>query len=92
MLSVPGLRIYGITDPARFDRRVPTISFTLGGQAPDQVSRRLGERGIFSWAGNHYALEPMGRLGLPGTNRIGLVHYNTADEIDRFVEALKTLP
>jgi cysteine desulfurase family protein (TIGR01976 family) len=92
MLSVPGLRIYGITDPARFDRRVPTISFTVGGQAPDQVSRRLGERGIFSWAGNHYALEPMGRLGLPGTNRIGLVHYNTADEIDRFVEALKTLP
>jgi cysteine desulfurase family protein (TIGR01976 family) len=91
MLSVPGLRIFGITDPAHFDRRVPTVSFLVGDQDPADISRRLGERGIYSWAGNHYALEPMGRLGLEGTNRIGLVHYNTYEEIDRFVETLREL-
>jgi cysteine desulfurase family protein (TIGR01976 family) len=91
MLSVPGLRIFGITDPARFDQRVPTISFVIDGQIPSDLSRRLGERGVCSWAGNHYALEPMGRLGLGGTNRIGLVHYNTPEEIDHFVETLRAL-
>lgn len=91
MLTVPGLRIFGIIDPARFDQRVPTLSFLIEGHVPADLARRLGERGIFSWAGNHYALEPMGRLGLDGTNRIGLVHYNTPDEIDRFVETLKAL-
>lgn len=89
MLQVPGLRIFGITDPARFDRRVPTVSFVVDGHAPADLSCRLGERGINSWAGNHYALEPMGRLGLEGTNRIGLVHYNTPEEIDRFVDTLR---
>lgn len=88
MLNVPGLRIFGITDPAHFERRVPTVSFLVGHHDPADISRRLGERGIFSWSGNHYALEPMGRLGLEGTNRIGLVHYNTYEEIDRFVETL----
>jgi cysteine desulfurase family protein (TIGR01976 family) len=91
MLTVPGLRIFGITDPDRFDERVPTLSFLIEGHEPAELSRRLGERGIFSWAGNHYALEPMGRLGLDGTNRIGLVHYNTPEEIDRFVETLTAL-
>jgi selenocysteine lyase/cysteine desulfurase len=91
MLSVPGLRIFGITDPAQFDRRVPTTSFLIDGHDPADLSRRLGEHGIFSWAGNHYALEPMGRLGLGGTNRIGLVHYNTPEEIDLFVETLNAL-
>ncbi len=91
MLSVPGLRIFGITNPAHFGRRVPTVSFLVGDHHPADISRQLGERGIFSWAGNHYALEPMGRLGLEGTNRIGLVHYNTVEEIDRFVETLKGL-
>ena len=88
MLSVPGLRIFGITDPNRFDERVPTISFLIDGHQPADVARELGRRGIFSWAGNHYALEPMGRLKLGGTGRIGLVHYNTYQEIDRFVEAV----
>jgi cysteine desulfurase family protein (TIGR01976 family) len=91
MLSVPGLRVLGITDPSHFDRRVPTVSFLIEGRDPAEISRELGARNIFSWAGNHYALEPMGRLGLPGTNRIGLVHYNTAEEIDHFVEALREL-
>jgi selenocysteine lyase/cysteine desulfurase len=82
------VQIYGITDPANFDRRVPTVSFTVRGRRPEEVAERLGERGIYSWAGDHYAVEPLGRLRLESTQRIGLVHYNTADEVDRFLAAL----
>jgi cysteine desulfurase family protein (TIGR01976 family) len=88
MLAIPGLRVYGITDPSAFDRRVPTVSFTLAGVHPQDGAGALARRGIFSWAGNHYALEPLARLGLPATQRIGLVHYNTPEEIDRFLEEL----
>lgn len=80
--SLPGCRIYGITDPERFDQRVPTISFTFDGLSPRTLATALGEAGIFTWSGNHYALEPLRRLGLEATNRIGLVHYNTIEEID----------
>lgn len=89
--SIPGLQIYGITDPANFNHRVPTASFTIEGHEPAAVAEALGRQGIFSWAGNHYALEPLGRLGLGGTNRVGLVHYNTPQEIDRFIEALREI-
>jgi cysteine desulfurase family protein (TIGR01976 family) len=86
--TLPGIRIYGITDEARFDRRVPTVSFTVEGRDPHDVARALGERGIFSWAGNHYAVEPLRALGIEATQRVGLVHYNLPEEIDRFVETL----
>ncbi|GAC1641961.1 MAG: cysteine desulfurase-like protein [Chloroflexota bacterium] len=91
MAAIPGLTLYGITDPAAFDRRVPTVSWISRGQDPTVSAQALGERGIFSWAGNHYAVEPLRRLGLDCTQRIGLAHYNTPEEIDRFLEALEAL-
>jgi selenocysteine lyase/cysteine desulfurase len=50
----------------------------------------LARQGIFTWAGNHYALPLTEALGLEphGTLRIGLLHYNTADEVDRLLAAL----
>jgi selenocysteine lyase/cysteine desulfurase len=92
--SVPGLRIYGITDPARFAWRVPTVSFTLEGFTPQQVAARLGEQGIFVWNGNFYAINVTERLGLEdkgGLVRVGAVHYTTAEEIDRLVEAVRLI-
>ncbi|HEX6509178.1 MAG TPA: cysteine desulfurase-like protein [Chloroflexota bacterium] len=86
--TLPDIRICGITDRNQLDRRVPTVSFAFEGREPEDVARALGERGIFSWAGNHYAVEPMRRLGVDATQRVGLVHYNLSEEIDRFVEAL----
>ena len=94
LLSVPGLRLYGITDPARLDRRVPTFAFTLDDIPSPEVQRLLGARGIFSWSGNYYALNIMQRLGLEdngGAVRIGAVHYNTHNEINRLVESLKAI-
>lgn len=91
MKSLPGCTIYGIIDPAAFEWRVPTVSFTMAERPTTAVAEMLGRAGIFSWSGNHYALEPLGRLGLEATNRIGLVHYNTMDEIDRFLETLEAV-
>ena len=91
--AIPGLKIWGITDPARFDWRVPTVSFTLEGLTPLEITTYLGEEGIFTWAGNFYALAVTERLGLEpeGMVRIGLAHYNTAQEIERLLEVLGRL-
>jgi selenocysteine lyase/cysteine desulfurase len=93
--SIPGLKIYGITDPERFHNRVPTVSFTLAGTTPREIAERLAEANIFVWNGNFYALAITERLGLEsrgGLLRVGLVHYNTAEEIDFLLEILGDLP
>ena len=90
--SIPGLRIFGITDPQQFDRRCSTLSFRLGDHHPTKIASFLGDRGIFSWDGNFYALNLSERLGVEqkgGVLRIGLVHYNTAEEVDRLLAALR---
>ncbi|HZU14884.1 MAG TPA: cysteine desulfurase-like protein [Chloroflexota bacterium] len=91
LAAIPGVRIYGISAPGRFGERVPTVSITMTGLMPAEVAARLGERAIYTWNGNHYAVEPMRRLGVPETLRIGLVHYNTPEEIDRFLDALREI-
>jgi cysteine desulfurase family protein (TIGR01976 family) len=91
---VGGLRVRGITDPARVAERVPTFSFTLDGHAPRAIAEHLATRAISAWDGDFYAWELVRALGLEdagGLLRIGLVHYNTLDEVDRLVEALLEL-
>lgn len=92
--TVPGLRVYGITDVERLDERAPTFAVSLQGYTPAEVAQRLGEQGIFVWDGHYYALAVMERLGLlksGGLVRIGFAHYNTADEVERVLEALREL-
>jgi cysteine desulfurase family protein (TIGR01976 family) len=72
--------------------RVPTFAFTVEGLTPSEVASRLGERGFAVWHGNYYALEIMKRLGLDeGAVRVGFVHYNTVDEVDRLLDELTRL-
>jgi cysteine desulfurase family protein (TIGR01976 family) len=74
--------------------RVPTFALTIDGIAPAEAARRLGARGLAVWHGNYYALEVMKRLGLEasgGAVRVGIVHYNTAGEVDRLLAELGTL-
>ena len=60
--------------------------------APAAAAEALAERDIAVWAGNYYALEIMERLGLPdGAVRVGIVHYNTAEEVDRLLDELGRL-
>ena len=89
--AISGLRLYGITDRARFDDRTPTAALRIDGVAPRAVAEALGDEGIAVWDGDFYATGLMERLGLlqsGGVVRIGLTHYNTAAEVDRLVDAL----
>jgi len=89
--EIPGIRIFGITDQHRFDQRCSTLSLRLGDHNPTKIAAFLGERGIFTWDGNFYALNLSERLGVEphgGVLRIGLVHYNTAEEEDRLLAVL----
>ena len=94
LLSIRGLRFFGIRDPKRFDERCSTVSITMDNHTPKQIAAFLGERGIFTWDGNYYALNLTERLGVEssgGLLRIGLVHYNTAEEVDRLLTHLREL-
>ena len=71
--------------------RVPTFAITHGELPPDEAAARLAERHLAAWSGDYYAIEVMKRLGLEdGAVRVGIVHYNTADEVDRLLDALAT--
>lgn len=89
--TVKGIEIYGISDPARFPWRAPTAAFNLAGRHPRLVAEEIGRAGINVWDGNYYALALMERLGLEekgGAVRVGLAHYNTIEEVDRFLGVL----
>ena len=95
LLRIPGLKFYGIRERERFAWRVPTVGVRLDGYTPLEVAKYLGQRGIFTWDGNYYAINLTERLGVEqdgGLLRIGLVHYNTAEEVDRVLIALAELP
>jgi selenocysteine lyase/cysteine desulfurase len=89
--SAPGLEIYGLTDPRKLDQRVATFSFRMQGLPSRQVAEKLNEDGIYAWDGNHYALNVTERLGVEdkgGMVRVGAVHYNTLEEVQKLKEAL----
>ncbi len=88
LTSIKGVKIMGITDKADFDRRVTTVSYIQDGHHPDDVAKYMATKGISVWSGHNYGLEPINRLGLMdkgGAIRIGPTHYNTIEEIDRFL-------
>jgi selenocysteine lyase/cysteine desulfurase len=90
--GIPGAHIHGITELKRLEQRVPTVSFTVDGWHPRQLAEMLGERGIYVWDGNYYALAVTERLGVEaggGMLRVGAAHYNTLQEVSRLGEALK---
>jgi cysteine desulfurase family protein (TIGR01976 family) len=94
LLAIPDLTFYGITDPAKFDQRTPTVAIRMQGYTPRELAERLGERGIFTWDGNYYAINLAERLGVQqsgGMLRIGLAHYNTAEEVERLLVELRAL-
>jgi len=81
------MTLYG---PRSMDGRVSTFAFNVEGNSAREVAESLGRRDLAVWHGNYYAVEVMKRLDLEpgGAVRAGIVHYNTADEVDRLLEAL----
>ena len=91
--AINGIKIYGITNREQFDQRLSTLSFTHTHLKPREIAHQLGEHGIFVWHGNYYAQPLTEALGLEpeGMVRVGLVHYNTAEEVDRLLETLREI-
>jgi len=96
--KIPGLKIYGITDPARFHERCATFAIRIDdgkpGHTPLELATQLGDRGFFTWDGNYYAINVTEHFDVEksgGFLRIGFVHYNTADEVDRLLAALREI-
>jgi len=87
---IPDVRIVGISDPARIRERVATVSLTHRRLSAPQLAEHLGRRGIFAWHGNYYALNLSQELGLEpdGMLRVGMVHYNTMEEVERLLAEL----
>jgi len=94
LLAIPGLKLYGISDASRFDNRCATFVVRIEGHTPLELATRLGERGFFTWDGNYYALNLTEQLDverLGGFLRIGLVHYNTMEEVEGLLRALREI-
>jgi len=94
LAGIPGVTIHGIVDPARAAERVPTVSISIDGVAPRDAAESMGRDGIFVWDGDFYAtglIERLGKAEGGGVLRLGLVHYNTAEEVDRTLEAVEHL-
>ena len=92
---VLGLEVIGgrLTDPAQLDQRVPTVSITHRRLAARPLAEYLAERGVFVWHGHFYALPVTEALDLEpdGLVRIGLLHYNTREEVGRLLVLLREL-
>ena len=89
--SFKGITIRGITSANAMHRRVPTVSFTLEGNHPQDMAKAFARDNIFVWSGHNYAIEPVTRMGLMdkgGVLRVGLAHYNTAAEVDALLSSL----
>ena len=90
--AIQNVRIFGITDPRRFEERCSTLSLRIGDHSPKAIAEFLAERGIFTWDGNYYAINLTERLQVEqkgGMLRVGLVHYNTLEEVERLLDALR---
>ena len=94
LLGIPGLKLYGITDPRQFDHRCATVVVRIAGHTPLELATKLGARGFFTWDGNYYAINVTEQLDverLGGFLRIGLVHYNRMEEVERLLAALREI-
>lgn len=90
LTQIDGLEVIGITDKSRLNERFPTFSIRHRSVSPADLAKELGRQGICVWSGNYYALEFSQRMGFEpqGMVRIGLVHYNTFEEIDRLLTVI----
>jgi cysteine desulfurase family protein (TIGR01976 family) len=92
--ALPRYRVWGITDPQQLAWRVPTVSVTVAGTSAETLARQLAAQDVYTWNGNMYAVHLSERLKLEdqgGFLRLGLVHYNTPEEVERLLKVLALL-
>ena len=93
LTELPSVKVFGSVDPNRLDQRVPTVAITHNRKRPCELAQYLGDRGIFVWHGNFYALPLTEALNLEpdGVVRIGLLHYNSEEEVRRLLGVMAEL-
>ncbi|NMF90118.1 cysteine desulfurase [Aromatoleum petrolei] len=84
LADIPGLRIVGTAA-----EKASILSFTLDGIHPHDIGTMLDDRGIAIRAGHHCAMPLMQRLGITGTARASFALYNTHDDVNRLVAAVR---
>lgn len=91
--SIPEITIFGITEESRFGQRVPTVVFDLAPYTSSEVTTRLSDLGIYCWHGHYYAIDICDALGQSdrGMVRVGILHTNTSEEIDRLLSGLRNI-
>jgi cysteine desulfurase family protein (TIGR01976 family) len=92
--QLPGVKVNGITGADAMARRVPTVSFTAAGMSPADIAQALAKKNIFVWSGHNYAVEAARALNIydsGGGVRVGPVHYNSVEELDRLLAALEEI-
>lgn len=89
--EIPDVKIIGISNPERADRKIATVSFVSHSHYPDQLIAHLAKENILAWSGGFYALDAMKFLGLPGVVRFGFAHYNSIDDVDYALDVLRSL-
>ena len=93
LAALPRVRVLGLADPARVRERCATVSFTADGARPSALAAGLAARHVHCWSGNSSAIALTTALGLEpdGVLRLGLLHYNTAEEVDALLGHLRQL-
>ena len=90
--EMQGVEIWGAS--IRDDERAPTISITMEGMTAQELCAELGKQGICAWDGHFYAIratEVLGLLEKGGVTRMGIMMYNTKEEIDRTLEVVQAM-
>ena len=86
LLEIEGIEIYG---PKDLNKKASVISFNLEGIHPYDVGTIIDKLGIAVRTGHHCAQPIMDYFKIPGTIRASFAFYNTKEEIDLMIEALK---
>jgi cysteine desulfurase family protein (TIGR01976 family) len=95
LAKLQDVTVYGIREPSQLTQRVPTICFNVNGVPPARVATSCAENGIGVRDGNMYSPRLLRRMGIPsksGAVRASLVHYNTVEEIAKFIDVLRRIP
>ncbi|MEM5550607.1 cysteine desulfurase-like protein [Pseudoalteromonas neustonica] len=94
LVNYPNITLFGIDDLDRLAERTPTFALTFEGLTPREVSEFLGKQHICVWDGNFYAqglCKQLGVLDSGGVVRIGCMHYNTIEELDKLFDLFDQL-
>lgn len=88
LTAIPGVTVFGITDPSKLDRRVATYSFRKEGLTPEALAQKICDAGFAVRHGDAYAARLAEHLKVAksgGVVRASLSHYNTLEEVEEFL-------